>query len=189
MDEDAITNSPLFKKLLADAPNIEEDFRIFKARFGQFIRQDDHAVSVILRCHLIIEHFIDEYLRAANPAITTWDRLRLSMHQKLVLADNPRSVFQVLMPSLRALNTLRNKVAHRLEATFESDDIAPIRELMTLWLKAAGKAPDQLDDIELLLVFTEHASAWIFGQTCMIERHAKEHGLPGLLDWQDEGLG
>jgi hypothetical protein len=50
------------------------------------MERDDAAVGVILRCHLIVEHFLDRYLAAANPGIQEWDSARLSFAQKLALA-------------------------------------------------------------------------------------------------------
>ena len=183
MDEhvERMKQSALFRKLLDDAANIEEDLRTFNAQYRRFVERDDAAVGVILRCHLIVEHFLDGYLNAANPAIQEWDSARLTFAQKLALADHPRSKLHMLMPGLRCLNSLRNRLAHQLDAEFDVATIGPIREFMTIWNTAAGKPIPH--GIPLVEEFALHASAWLNSDTCMIARHVPEQGLLGLFEW------
>ena len=181
-----IRQSKLFQKLLDDAPNIEEDLRTFNAKYRHFLERDDAAVGVILRCHLIVEHFLDMYLAAANPGIQEWDSARLSFAQKLALADHPRSKLHILMPGLRCLNTLRNRLAHRLDAQFEESAIGSIREFMTIWNTAAGKpVPEGLTLIE---EFALNASGWLHGDASMIARHVPDHGLLAFFEWYKEDV-
>jgi hypothetical protein len=183
MDDQAerFKRSQLFQKIVDDAPNIEEDLRTFNAQYRRFVERDDAAVGVILRCHLIVEHFLDGYLTAANPAIQEWDSARLTFAQKLALADHPRSKLRMAMPGLRCLNSLRNRLAHRLDAEFDEAVVGPIREFITLWNTAAGKPVPQ--GIRLVEEFALHASAWLHSDACMIARHVPEQGLLGLFDW------
>lgn len=181
MDIEQIRKSPLFAKLLADVNNMEEDLRVFNRRYRQFLERDDAAVATVLRCHLVVEHFLDTYLRAANPIILHWDEARLTFVQKLSLADNPLSSINMLMPGLKCLNKIRNRVAHQLQVEFNDMDIQPIRSFVSVWYGAAGKpVPDGMD---LLEAFVLTASSWLYGTACMIERHTPKHGLTGLIDW------
>lgn len=181
MNKEDIRESPLFKKLLADAHNMEEDLRVFNMQYQQFKARDDAAVSAVLRNHLIAEHFLDCYLRAANPSIQEWGNARLTFIQKIELADNPRSSIHLLVPGLRCLNTIRNRVAHRLKFEIADADLQQMQEFVAIWHGAAGKpVPVGLD---LLESFVLTASGWLHGAACMILRHAPMHGLPGLLDW------
>jgi hypothetical protein len=183
-----ISQSTLFKKLCEDLPNLTEDLNAFNDRYRQFVERDDAAVGVILKCHLIVEHFLDCYLAAANPAIQEWHEARLTFAQKLALADNPRSAIRVLMPGLRCLNALRNRLAHQLDAKFEESAVGPIQEFMTMWNTAAGKHIPE--GIGLLEEFALLASAWLHGDSRMIKRHVPDRGLLGLLEWyQAEGSG
>jgi len=176
--------SALFQKLLQDAPNIEKDLHDFNAKYRGFVERDYTAVSVVLRCHLIVEHFLDQYLAAANPAIDGWGDARLTFAQKLALAENPRSKLQMLLPGLRCLNTLRNRLAHRLDAEFSEQAVAPIREFITVWYRAAGKPIPE--GTKLIEEFALQASAWMHSDTSMIKRHTPDQGLPGLLVWYQE---
>ena len=173
--------SKLFQKLLQDAPNIEADSRTFNAQYRRFIERDDAAVGVILRCHLIVEHFLDGYLTAASPAIQEWDSARLTFAQKLALADNKRSKLRMIMPGLRCLNSIRNRLVHQLDAEFDETAIGPIREFITIWNTAAGKPVPQ--GISLVEEFALQASAWFHSDSSMIARHVPDKGLMGLFEW------
>jgi hypothetical protein len=78
---DNFRKSPLFRKLLDDAHNMEEDIRVFNARYRSFLQRDDAIIGVILRCHLVVEHFLDEYLIAAHPGVHGWDSARLTLRR------------------------------------------------------------------------------------------------------------
>jgi hypothetical protein len=170
-----------FQKLLADARNIEEDMRTFNAQYRRFVERDDVAVGVILRCHLVVEHFLDVYSAAANPGIQEWDDARLSFRQKLALADQPQSILRFIMPGIRCLNTLRNHLAHRLDVEFEEAAIGPIREYVTVWKTAAGEPVPQ--GIHLVEEFALLAGGFFDYQANMIARHVPEQGLLGMLQW------
>jgi hypothetical protein len=177
-------DSPLFQALLADAHNIEEDLRVFNAEYRGFIERDDIGVGSILRCHLIVEHFMSDYLSAANPSVDEWGSARLTFAQKLALVDHPRSKVRLLIPSLRCLNSLRNRIAHRLDAELDHSAVGPIHEFMTIWNRAAGKAVPT--GMQLVQEWALLASAWFHGDACMIRRHAPESGLLGLLAWHSK---
>ena len=49
-----IRNTPLFRKLLADAPAIETDFHGFKKKYRELWDADHEAKAVVLQCHLIL---------------------------------------------------------------------------------------------------------------------------------------
>jgi len=176
-----IRKSPVFQKLLADAHNMEEDLRVFNAEWRDFLTRDDTLARTVLRAHLIVEHFLDLYVRACNPAVTRWDEARLTFAQKLALADNPGASLHFLMPGLRCLNRIRNQLVHNLQTTQEDINIQPIRQVISVWRKALGDpVPEGLD---LIIEMALQASGWMHGTVCMIQRHAPEAGMPGLQAW------
>jgi hypothetical protein len=181
MDKDTLRESALFRKLLADAKNMEGDLRTFNARYRDFLEQDDAPLCTVLRCHLIVEHFLDCYLRAANPIISDWDQARLGFAQKLALADNPRTGVHMLIPGLRCLNKIRNRIAHQLVVDLKPADLEPVRSFFSLWHGALGEPVP--DGLALLEKFTLTASGWLYGYVCGIERHGPRRGLTGLLEW------
>jgi hypothetical protein len=76
----------------------------------------------ILRAHLFVEHFLTDYLQAQNPNLGSLEDARLSFTQKLLLVDEKKSVIVYLLPGIKRINTIRNRVAHSLEATITKED-------------------------------------------------------------------
>jgi hypothetical protein len=181
MNDEAIHSSPLFRKLLADAPNIEADLRAFNERYARLVKQDDRQVGTVLRCHLVVEHFLDEYLAAAKPAIPDLPSARLTFAQKLSLAEHPRTFFALVMPGLRCLNRVRNHLAHRLEITDLESEFQPIQDFVTMWRTAGGYEVPQ----GLLAVqdFTLTCCGFMHGASRTIGRHGRGRGLIGMFEW------
>lgn len=178
---ESITSSPLFKKLLADMDNIERDCTDFNARYGEIVRADTSAMSVILRAHLIVEHFIDEYLSKAHPGIQDWEGARLTFAQKQALIDHPQSVIAMLLPGIGALNRARNKLAHTLDASLAEGDLQPMEHFIRIWYGAAGKPIPT--GVDVVPHFALTAASFLNGASRMIERHCRNRGVLGLLEW------
>jgi hypothetical protein len=179
--------SAIFRKLVEDIPAMQNDVTSFNSEYGRFISSDVSTHGVVLRCHLIVEHFLDEYLAAANPAIQNWDSARLSFAQKLALADHKLTVLHLIMPALKCLNAVRNTLSHDLRAEVDEGALSPIRSFMTAWNTAARKPIPA--GVRLLEEFAMFASAVMHGDVRMIQRHSPKSGLIGLLDWYHEGDG
>ena len=177
-------DSPLFKKLLADADSMEADVQTFNREYREFLASEEEPISRVLRLHLVVEHYLLEYLKAANPSLGELERARLGFVQKLELADNTETSMHLLMPGIRCLNSLRNRLGHSLHFALSDFDVSPIESFVAAWHGAAGKPiPSGLDSIE---AFATLASSWLFSYSRMIERHAKGRGLVGLLEWFTE---
>ncbi len=176
--------SPVFRKLLADAPQIEADFHAFKSHYRHLWSTDHSAKLMILKCHLVLEHFLTAYLEAANPASPGIGSARLTFAQKIDLADHPQANFHFFVAGMKALNAMRNKVAHRLDYVPTDKDLAHIAESISIWRKAAGEPVPK--GFEALDIFTELVCGFLDGTTKMIARHGSQAGLLGLLAWYRE---
>jgi hypothetical protein len=188
MTTDSLTEemkkSPVFQKLLADAPQIEADFYAFKQQYRKLWDTDHSAKLTILKCHLVLEHYLTAYLEAANPASPAIGSARLTFAQKIELADHPQANFHFFVAGIKALNSMRNKVAHRLDFVPTQADLAPILEGVSIWRSAAGEPVPK--GFEMLDLFTELVCGFLDGTTKMIARHGSQSGLPGLLSWYRE---
>jgi len=181
-----IASQPLvFRKLLQDAPQIEADFKAFKHEYQNLLQVDHVSKALILQSHLVVEYYLTQYLEAANPASPKIGTAKLSFALKLELADNPKANFYFLLPGIRALNSVRNKIAHRLDFIPGEPDFAPILECVRIWHTAAQKPVPQ--GLDALATFTEIVCGFLHGDTQAIRRHGSGAGLAGLLNWwQDE---
>lgn len=176
-----IRSNPLFQKLLADAHNLEQDVERFNERYGEMVRADTSGVGSVLRSHLIVEHFLDEYLRKANPGVQGWDAARLTFPQKAELAYHPRTSMVLLLPGIRALNAARNRLAHTLGAPLDSINTKPMEEFIGAWYGALGKAiPTGIDVVSHFALVT---AAFLDGTSQMIDRYASDGGIVKLLEW------
>ncbi|MDB6058056.1 MAG: hypothetical protein JWO95_1900 [Verrucomicrobiales bacterium] len=176
-----ISQPLIVRKLLQDAPNIETDFEQFKQQYRQLLEIDHASKAVVLQSHLVVEYYMTQYLHAANPASPKIGTAKLTFAQKLELVDHPQANFQFLLDGVRALNTIRNKIAHRLDFVLSAQDLAPIVAAVEIWHTAAKKPIPQ--GLDALTIFSEVVCAFFHGDTQGIKRHGNGTGLPGLLNW------
>lgn len=184
-DIEAFNNSPLFKKMVADAPAVLEEARAFDERYADLIKHDHVMVGTILRCHLVVEHFLNEYLTHAHPAIVNLESMRLTFANKLLLAQHPKTSIAMALPGLQCLNKLRNQLAHRLDVAISPVDLQPIQDFVRIWRTAGGD--DVPEGLAAVQDFTLTACIFISGATGVIQRHGKGRGLVGMLEWYAEG--
>jgi hypothetical protein len=87
--------------------------------------QDVDAIGRILRAHLYVEHYLTENLVKSNPRLGSVDQARLTFLQKLELLDkDSHPLFSEVIPGLRRLNSIRNRLSHQLRATVTQEDAA-----------------------------------------------------------------
>lgn len=103
----------------------EPFFRKMDDRFAEIDRrwnQNTDSLGRILRAHLFVEHFISAYISSKNPNLAKLEKARLSFAQKVELLDHKGSPEAYLVPGLRRLNLIRNRIAHTLDATVTLSD-------------------------------------------------------------------
>jgi hypothetical protein len=88
----------------------------------QWNQQDRSAIGRVLGAHLFVEHYIDVYLKAMNPNLVNLDDARLRFTQKVVLITSDSPMINELIPGIKRLNTIRNRIAHTLQAGLNDGD-------------------------------------------------------------------
>lgn len=123
------------------------------------------VLGYFLSCHLIIEHYLDEFLKLRHRDLD-WDAARLTFGQKVALLSNFKISDQYdCIPAIKHMNSLRNKLSHDIEFKIESKDLLPL----TQYLKKSseGKLDIPVEPKELLETFTSMAcvlfAGWISG--------------------------
>jgi hypothetical protein len=114
---------------------------------------DFEFLGYLLSCHLVIEHYLDEFLMTMGTKLR-WQTAKLSFSQKLALF--PPNVFPdglEVVAALRHLNVLRNKVAHNIRTKPSELNFGPFAEFLTLRYKGTRQAPTE--SIALLEEFTQ----------------------------------
>jgi hypothetical protein len=104
----------------------EKAFQVFDADFNEIRsrwEQDTTTIGRILRAHLFVEHFLTLYLQRRNPELGSLEGARASFSQKVALIDNGNPGTAYLLPGIRRLNSIRNRIAHTLHAEVTEDDV------------------------------------------------------------------
>jgi hypothetical protein len=90
----------------------------FSAVWGQ----DTDRIGRVLRAHLAVEYFVGVYLLTKSPGFAGLERARLAYAQKIELLDRNNRIVDELIPGLRLLGTVRNRIAHRLRVDLTEED-------------------------------------------------------------------
>ncbi len=91
-------------------------------RLNAVWKQDSLTIGRILRAHVFVEHFLNELLRAKNPGLGPLDKARLTFAQKVSLVGPESPEVEDLLPGIRRLNQIRNRLAHSLHADLTTED-------------------------------------------------------------------
>jgi hypothetical protein len=136
---------------------IEQEFGEINARWNQ----DVIAIGRILRAHLYVEHYMTEFLDKANPRLGPVDDARLSFAQKLNLLE-PAPRIQLVVPGIRRLNAVRNRLAHNLDARVTDEDVQVFLSdgyFKAMRVEGAKPGTPSTDPLDILEAFAQHASS------------------------------
>lgn len=151
----------------------EKAFSIFDADFemtAKLWNQNTDVIGRILRCHLFVEHFITEYLTAKHPTLD-FDKSRLSFAQKLDLVANhlPPGTAHIV-PGVRRLNTIRNRLSHTLKGDISEDDAKVFTDIPlfeAIRREANKRHPLSSEPLAILEFFAQHAGAVLHSVSTM----------------------
>jgi len=90
---------------------------------------DYDVLGYFLSCHLIIEHYLDEYLKIRYPSLD-WDAARHTFGQKVALLSSFKIDKYDCIPAIKHLNSLRNKLSHNIEFKIEAQDLVPLSQYL-----------------------------------------------------------
>ena len=144
--------------------HFDADFRLLNDRWNQ----DTDSIGRILRAHLFVEHFLTEYLVARNPELGSPEDARLTFAQKLALIGDATGGVAYLIPGIRRLNAIRNRLAHNLAADVTPEDVSvflgialfkAMRDELARPNQASGDPIDILEDFSRHTGIALHASA------------------------------
>lgn len=84
--------------------------------------QNVAAIGRILRAHLFVEHYLTQYVFRANPRLGSLIKARATFAQKVALLDADNSDIATMLPGIKRLNEIRNRLAHNLGVQLSEDD-------------------------------------------------------------------
>ncbi len=141
------------------------------ARIREAWGRDTTMIGRILRAHLFVEHFLGEYISKKNPKLGSLDEARLSFAQKVALVGKSDAKVLYLIPGIRHLNAMRNRIAHQLQGEITTQDAQVFLRIgMFNAMRNALVAPaaPSTDPIDVLEDFSKHSAI-------MLEASSSEH--------------
>ncbi|MFS2112707.1 hypothetical protein [Herbaspirillum frisingense] len=122
------------------------------------------TIGRILRSHLFVEHHLTEHLQRVNPKLGPLLTAKLSYTQKVELIDRGDKFLAELVPGLRRIGAIRNRLAHQLDAAIKPEDVTVfLQNLIFVAMRTERFRPDPPPDDPLLVLeeFSQHAASWL----------------------------
>lgn len=94
----------------------------FQSMENQWARDTDY-LGRILRSHLYVEHYMTKYLQESNPRLGKLSSTRITFSQKIDLLDPQDELLIEIIPGIRQLNKIRNKLAHNLSEEISDKEL------------------------------------------------------------------
>ena len=141
-----------------------EHFESENEKFKEFLRSDHTNMGRIMRCHLISENYIEEYLRKKLDIANISDA-RLSYYQKAMLLPDRGFPPMLVKPGLLKLHQIRNRFAHNLHSSVSAHEL----ESMTGIMQISGRETKDIEAVELVESFTTLACTFLIVAPAHIE--------------------
>lgn len=135
---------------------IEEFIDAENTKFRALLRSDHTKSGTILKCHLIVETYVEKYL-CEKLSLSTISGARLSYFQKVMLLPEHAGPPAVIKPGLLLLNRIRNKFAHNLDTDVSIDELQVMIDL----LQVSGRSTNELSGVQVIESFTTLACTWL----------------------------
>lgn len=122
---------------------------------------DYDFLGYFLCIHLTIEHYLDQFLKIVHPDLD-WDASRQNFAQKIALLTKFKAGPRYdVVPAIKHLNSLRNRMSHALDAKITSVDLLPFVHCLQKMTKNKADVPN--DPKEILETFTALVCAFFAG--------------------------
>ena len=133
-----------------------EHFENENEKFKELLGSDHISMGRIMRCHLISENYIEEYLRKKLNIANISDA-RLSYYQKAMLLPDRGFPPMLVKPGLLKLHQIRNRFAHNLYSSVSVKEL----ESMTRVMQISGRETEDIEEIALVESFTTLACTFL----------------------------
>ncbi|MGJ7547035.1 hypothetical protein [Pseudomonas alloputida] len=136
---------------------IDSEFMEMRRRWDM----DVTNIGRILRSHLYVEYYLTQHIEKANPRLGDISTARLTFAQKLSLLDANDFRLRNLTPGLRQINSVRNRLAHRLDAMLTAEDAQVfLKHSLFNALRIEGAKPSlpSMEPIEILEKFAQFSA-------------------------------
>ena len=144
------------ERLRPHMPEILETFERENARFKALMSQDHDLLGRVLKCHLVVEHYLERFL-SVHFGIEDLAQVKLTFHQKAKLLPDQASAAAFVKPGVVRLNAIRNQFGHTLRPVLTIQDLGPMNDVLGI-----ARAGVQFDEpIQAIEAFTTVACTWL----------------------------
>lgn len=184
-----LKDTKYFEQIVADATLLAAEVEEFNADYLRFWKKNLDELGRILVAHLVVEHYLDEYLTAAFPGIGARATERLGFAKKLDLANFEGFATPLAhwAPGMRALNKIRNQLAHNLDSQISPADTKELQTPAETWNRASGRTVDW-SKTDVYQEFSRWAAGFIHSETNAIRRYGKGLGRAAFIEWVKESV-
>jgi hypothetical protein len=131
---------------------------------------DFELLGYFLSCHLVIEHYMDEFLKATFPTLD-WDAAKPSFGQRVALLTDMGLPDRFnCIPAIKHMNSIRNKLSHRIEFEIDVETLLPLKHYLQ---KVSESEVQSSAPKELLEQFTTVCCATFAGNISRTVRQTK----------------
>lgn len=135
---------------------IEAHFNVENARFIELMSRPHDVVGRLLKCHLVVEHYLDRFL-SEHFGIEDVESAKLGFFNKAMLLPSRASSAAFVKPGILKLNSLRNRVGHNLDTNISLGDLGPINDVLAI----ARAGVNFAESIKAIEAFTTVACTWL----------------------------
>lgn len=132
----------VIRRLQPHMPEIEAIFDEENRRYIQLSQQDHDLIGRVLKCHLIVEHYLDRFL-SSHLNIEELSDVKLSFYQKAKLLPSKESAAAFVKPGILKLNSIRNQFGHTLHPALTVADLGAINDVLLIARSEIGPEPIQ----------------------------------------------
>lgn len=120
--------------------------------------QNTDLIGRVLRAHLFVEHFMTRYILSKRNEFKNESVERASFARKVdLIARGDVIVLNELIPGIRRLNKIRNKLAHNLFIELDSESTEEFYKSSSFWLLRIELAKPNTPSMEPVAVIEDFA--------------------------------
>jgi len=146
----------VIERLRPHMARIEDHFNRENERFKALLARAHENLGRVLKCHLILERYIDDFLQH-HLGIADIDQVRLTFHQKAHLLPDANPKIAFIKPGIFEFNSIRNKYGHDLDAEIRPEHTREI-EIVLRIAREGLQFPDLVQKVEM---FTTIAATFL----------------------------
>ncbi|MDO9112471.1 MAG: hypothetical protein Q7U63_01615 [Polaromonas sp.] len=135
----------------------DEELADVNGRWNQNVAE----IGRILRAHLFVEHYLTQYVAQANPRLGSLTEARATFAQKVALLDAVNPDIATMLPGIKRLNAIRNRLAHNLGTQVSEDDARIFLGCERFSALRAARSTEESqtnDPLEILEDFARHTA-------------------------------